>query len=120
MNGLVDSAGRALIDVELRATSVASAQSVAAWIDTGFTGDVVLPQAVVDDLALSLTGTVSAILADGSQITMKTYRCFVGWFDELRRLEVVANEGQHALLGVGLLIDHELRIDYRSKVISLA
>jgi clan AA aspartic protease len=120
MNGVVDSAGRALLDIELKATRDAPALSVTAWIDTGFTGDLVLPQTIVDDLALTLTGTVSAVLADGSQIAMKTYRCFVQWFDELRRLEIVANEGEHPLLGVGLLLDHELRIDYRSKVITVA
>ena len=50
---------------------------------------------------------------------MTTYRCFVRWFDDLRRLEVVSNEGQYPLLGVGLLLDRELRIDYRSSVITL-
>jgi len=119
MNGYVDKAGRALVDVELRATRDAPALSVKAWIDTGFTGDLVLPQMLIDDLALSLSGTVRAVLADGSQIAMKTYRCFIQWFDEVRRLEVVANEGEHPLLGVGLLLDREIRIDYRSKEITL-
>jgi len=119
MNGIVDNAGRALLDVELRATREAPSLSIAAWIDTGFTGDLVLPQSVIDDFGLPLTGTVAAVLADGSQITMKTYRCFILWFDDLRRLEVVANEGEHPLLGVGLLLDHELRIDYRSKAIAI-
>ena len=68
---------------------------------------------------MSLTGTVSAVLADGSQIAMKAYRCFVQWFGELRRLEVVANQGAHSLLGYGLLLDHELRINYRSNEITL-
>jgi clan AA aspartic protease len=119
MNGFVDHAGRAILDVELRATDNAPPFAIAAWIDTGFTGDLVLPQSFIDALALRLTGTVRAVLADGSQIVMKTYRCFVHWFDELRRLEVVANEGQYPLLGIGLLLDRELRIDYRLKKISL-
>ncbi|MEX0612348.1 MAG: hypothetical protein WD738_09435 [Pirellulales bacterium] len=119
MNGFVDNAGRALIEIELRATRDAPPLSTTVWIDTGFTGDLVLPQAVIDDLALSLTGTVGAVLADGSELVMRTYRCFVQWFDELRRLEVVANQGEHPLLGVGLLLDHELRIDYRANEITL-
>jgi clan AA aspartic protease len=119
MNGVVDSAGRALLDIELRATRDAPPFYIATWIDTGFTGELVLPQMVIDDLALSLSGSVSAVLADGSQVVMKTYRCFIQWFDELRRLEVVANQGKHPLLGVGLLLDRELRIDYRSKTIKL-
>jgi predicted aspartyl protease len=67
MNGFVDNAGRALIGIEVRATREAPARSIEAWIDTGFTGDLVLPLALIEDLGLSLTGTVSAVLADGSQ-----------------------------------------------------
>ena len=119
MNGFVDSAGSALLDVELRPSPNAPAVRVRAWIDTGFTGDLVLPQTVIDDMALTLTGTVSAVLADGSEAVMKTYRCFIQWFDDLRRLEVVANQGEHALLGVGLLLDRELRIDYRSRAVTV-
>ena len=119
MNGFVDPGGRALLGIELRPTRDAPVLSITAWIDTGFTGDLVLPQSVIDELALTLTGTAGAVLADGSQVAMKTYRCFIEWFRELRRLEVVASEGECPLLGVGLLIEHELRIDYRSKVITL-
>jgi clan AA aspartic protease len=119
MNGRVDSGGRALLDIELILTRDAPPLSVTAWIDTGFTGDLVLPQTVIDELALTLSGTVAAVLADGSQVAMKTYRCFIHWFDELRRLEVVASEGECPLLGVGLLLDRELRIDYQSREITL-
>ncbi len=120
MNGFVDSGGRSLIEIALSGTGDASLQSITVWIDTGFTGDLVLPQSLIDELALTLTGTVSAILADGSKTAMRTYRCFVHWFGKQRRLEVVANDGEHPLLGVGLLLDHELRIDYRSSEINLA
>jgi len=119
MNGRVDSAGRALLNIELRPSRDAAGRFVVAWIDTGFTGDLVLPQFIIDELALALTGTVSAVLADGSPVVMKTYECFVPWFDDLRRLEVVANRGECPLLGVGLMLDRELSIDYRSKWITL-
>lgn len=119
MNGFVDSAGRALLEIELKRTRNSSAHRVIAWIDTGFTGDLVLPRTSVDELSMPLIGTVGAVLADGSQANMEVYECFIQWFDELQRLEVVANDGQHALLGVGLLLDRDLRIDYRSKLITL-
>ncbi len=50
MNGFVDQAGRALIDIEVRANQEALPRSIAAWIDTGFTGDLVLPKAIIDGL----------------------------------------------------------------------
>jgi clan AA aspartic protease len=119
MNGHVDAAGRALFDVRITSALVAESITLSAWIDTGFTGDLVLPQAIIDDLALPQSGTVGAVLADGSQVIMQAYRCFILWFENFRRLEVVPNDGTFPFLGVGLLLDHDLRIDYLSKSIEL-
>jgi clan AA aspartic protease len=119
MNGFVDSAGRALLEIDLKRARDTPAFRVTAWIDTGFTGDLVLPQTLIEELSLPLIGTVGAVLADGSYTAMEAYECFIEWFDELQRLEIVANDGKHALLGVGLLLDRELQIDYRSKTITL-
>jgi predicted aspartyl protease len=74
----------------------------------------VLPQRQIEDLALWESGTVKAILADGSEVALKKYVCLIEWFGEERDLEVVANEGEYPLLGVGLLLGHDLRISYRS------
>ena len=119
MIGRGDSAGRALLDIELRASKKSSSEWLTAWIDTGFTGELVLPATRIEELSLTLTGTVSAVLADGSRTAMTTYECFVHWFGEWRRLDVVANEGATSLLGIGLLLERELRIDYRSNFVEL-
>ena len=93
---------------------------IEAWIDTGFTGDLVVPQKVIDALALLQSGTVDAVLADGSQIEVKTFTCHVNWFGEERRLEVVANDGDCPLLGVGLLRGLELRANYHTMNLELS
>lgn len=119
MTGRVDDNGRAWLTVELKPAPDAPAVRVATWIDTGFTGELVLPQSTIDQMMLPLVGVLEATLADGSPATMRHYRCYVHWFDELRALEVVANAGVYPLLGVGLLFNHDLRINYRSKTITL-
>ena len=119
MIGQVDDAGRALLDLELRSAPDAADQVISAWIDTGFTVDLVLPQSIIDQLALPFAGAVEAVLADGSKVKLKVYACYIQWFNALLELEVVANDGACPLLGVGLLFDRDLRIDYRSKVITL-
>jgi clan AA aspartic protease len=119
MIGRVDNAGRALLDIELRESVASANRGISVWIDTGFTGELVLPQSIVDQLGLTLTGTVGAVLADGSQVILPTYECFLAWFDGPVRLEVVANEGSTPLLGVGLLLNRRLVIDYQSKIIGL-
>ena len=119
MNGHVDSNGRALVTVSVRRSDVAAAHEVQAWIDTGFNGDLVLPQQQIDDLALSQSGTVKAILADGSEVILQRYICLIDWFGEERDLEVVANDGEYPLLGVGLLVGRDLHISYRSGIITI-
>ena len=114
MNGRVDNHGRALITVSVRPSDVTAAHEVEVWIDTGFNGDLVLPQQRIDDLALPQSGTVKAILADGSEVVLKRYACLIDWLGEDRDLEVVANNGEFPLLGVGLLVGHDLHISYRS------
>lgn len=120
MTGYVDLDGRALLEVEIQSTTTSVPRDLAVWIDTGFTGELVLPRMVVDQLALIETGTVSAILADGSQVSLLTHSCVLNWFGQQKRLQVVANDGEYPLLGVGLLSGRELRIDYRSMIITLS
>ncbi|MBS0264372.1 MAG: clan AA aspartic protease [Planctomycetes bacterium] len=117
--GSVDAHGRALVQITIRADELAIPHTIDAWIDTGFNGDLVLPQSQVDRIGLTESGTVKAVLADGSEIALSRYACFVDWFGAYRELEVVANDGQMALLGVGLLIGRDLQISYRSGAISI-
>ena len=119
MRGSIDGSGRALLAIQVASKQTSQPVAIEAWIDTGFTGELVLPQQIVDSLALHQSGTVDVILADGSQIEVKTYTCFVDWFGEKRRLEVVANDGDYPLLGVGLLLGLELRANYHTMDLGL-
>lgn len=112
MKGVVDHAGRALIEVKLCKSADSEPTSVEAWIDTGFTGDLVMPNASIEALGLELSGSVDAILADGTQVALSTYTCAIEWFGQTKSLEIVANNGACPLLGVGLLLGLELRVDY--------
>ncbi|MBC8869509.1 MAG: hypothetical protein H8E44_08830 [Planctomycetes bacterium] len=119
MRGSIDSNGRALLTVPIAPDSGSQRVAIEVWVDTGFTGDLVLPRTTIDALDLHQSGSVDAILADGSQIEVKTYTCLVNWFGEERRLEVVANEGDYPLLGVGLLLGLEMRANYHTMELEL-
>lgn len=120
MIGSVDLSGRALLSIELRRDAQSPPSPVEVWIDTGFTGDLVMPQTKIDGIQLQRSGSVDAILADGSQIQLATYTCYIDWFGQQRRLEVIANDGGFPLLGVGLLLDLDLHINYRTLELTLA
>lgn len=119
MNGHVDSFGRALVTVSIRPSDVAATRDLYAWIDTGFNGDLVLSQKQIDDLELAPSGTLKALLADGSEVALQRYTCLIDWFGEQRELEVVANDGEYPLLGVGLLIGHDVHISYRTAKVEI-
>jgi len=119
MTGSVDGSGRALVRIRLKNSTASAEAELDAWIDTGFTGELVLPQQTVTSLGLPLGPSVMARLADGSDIHLDTHTCHLEWFDKWRRIEVVANQGQYPLIGVGLLLDRELHIDYRAMTLTV-
>lgn len=119
MNGQVDKYGRALVTVSIRPSDVAATHDIEVWIDTGFNGDLVLPQQLIDDLELPPSGTLKAILADGSEVALQRHICLIDWFGTERELEVVANDGEYPLLGVGLLVGYDLHISYRCGEITI-
>lgn len=120
MNGIVDNGGRSLIAVKLKKTVDSSDVAwVDVWIDTGFTGELVLPKALIESLSLEKSGSVDAILADGSQTELSTFTCAMDWFGSSKTLEIISNDGEYPLLGVGLLLGLELRIDYRNLKLQL-
>jgi len=60
------------------------------------------------------SAAVTAGLADGTQVVLESYSCLIDWFGDWRMVEVIKNEGQFPLLGVGLLHDRRVEVDYRS------
>jgi clan AA aspartic protease len=117
VNGEVDDSGRALIVLRMRPSAEAGATPVVAWVDTAFTGEVVIPRATIQRLRLPQSAAVTAGLADGTQVVLETYTCLVEWFGQERIVEVIGNDGQFPLLGIGMLRDRRLEIDYRSRTL---
>jgi predicted aspartyl protease len=66
MKGVVDDSGRAILPIKILCPKYPTGVQIDAWIDTGFTGDLVLPQMVIDDLQLEITGSIDGL---ASQLT---------------------------------------------------
>jgi clan AA aspartic protease len=85
------------------------AETLAFVVDTGFDGALTLHSAVVAALGLQRAATARAILADGSETVFDTYEAWVTWGDTQRMVIVDEADAAH-LLGMGLLVGHELCI----------
>jgi clan AA aspartic protease len=119
VNGQVDGYGRALLVLNVRATEDAEPVDLTVWIDTAFTGELVIPRQTLQAMGLPQSAAVMAGLADGTQVVLESYSCVVDWFGDLRLVEVIENDGEFPLLGVGLLSDRRLEVNYRSRSLAL-
>jgi len=88
-------------------------------VDTGFTGELVLPQERISTLGLLQSAAVKAELGDGSEVVLDICSCLIEWFGQEKHIEVVASTGQLPLLGVGLLQDHQVIVDYPSRTLAI-
>lgn len=119
MIGSVDTDGRALLALSVRNREEENPRELIAWVDTAFTGELVISHQEIQRLNLQQPGAIEAILADGSTKILKSYVAFCDWFDGLKAVEVIANEDGHPLLGIGLLRNRRLMIDYQLRELSL-
>jgi clan AA aspartic protease len=84
-------------------------QGIRAVIDTGFTGSLTLPPAIIADLELTWFTQQEGFLGDGSRRTFDVYRSTVIWDGERRVIEVNASDTA-PLVGMALLEGFELRV----------
>jgi clan AA aspartic protease len=119
VTGEVDHYGRALLSVNVKAAPGAAPNALQVWVDTAFTGELVLPRDAIDRMQLSKSSAVIADLADGTEAVLDTFSCVIDWFGAHRVVEVIESDARLPLLGVGLLRDRRLIIDYRSRQMTL-
>jgi clan AA aspartic protease len=84
-------------------------QDVDAVIDTGFTGQLTLPTALVVGLGLVGRGHGRAILADGSSVLYDVHEASLLWDGQPRRV-MAEPAAAEALVGMEPLDGYELRI----------
>ena len=99
--------GQAIYEKQVR---LGEEHDVAAIIDTGFTGHLTLPMALIDRLALPWLSRAQALLADGSLHVFDAYVGTVLWNGQDRTVEVDAADTD-PLAGMGLLRGHRLSVD---------
>lgn len=85
-------------------------QVVDAVIDTGFTGFLTLPLAVLTTLNLRAYSREEGTLGDGSTCVFDVYSGFVIWDGAFRRVDINASEAS-PLVGMSLLYGYRVQFD---------
>lgn len=82
---------------------------IEAAIDTGYSGQLALPTAMIAVLALTLLHQRLTLLADGTIVLLDIYAGIVVWDSQPRNVEIHA-VGSTPLIGMRMLAGHEVRI----------
>jgi clan AA aspartic protease len=83
---------------------------VQALLDTGFSGDLMLPFETIDYLGLRPITTSRLVLGDGSSVQMPVFDAVVEWQGRTRRIDVYACE-RDAVIGMSLLRGSDIDLD---------
>lgn len=108
MQGYVNDNYEAVISVVVK--NDARFKSISAVIDTGFTGFLSLPSAIIVELNLSWSYRDRATLGDGSETLFDIYEASVIWDGQYRGIEINAAETE-PLLGMRMLRGYRLQVD---------
>ena len=109
ITGRVDEFRNAVIPLVL-VDSTGGDVSVQTILDTGFTGFLALPPALIESLEAAVVGWSRARLADGTEKTFPVFEVSMQWFDRVRSVEAIA-AGNELLAGMRLFESHQLQID---------
>ncbi len=109
IQGVVNDAYEAAIPLTVQGPS-GQRQDVQAVIDTGFTGFLTVPPALVTELGLPIEGISRGTLADGSEVTFDVYDVAVLWDGQPRYVLADAADTT-PLVGMRLLHSHNLNVE---------
>ena len=84
-------------------------QAIKAVIDTGYTGFLTLPSAIISKLGLTWYMQEEGILGDGSLCMFNVFEATVIWDGQIKSIEINESETD-PLVGMGLLEGYELNI----------
>ena len=107
--GAVNDAYEAVVSLSLQG-SEGQAQNIEAVIDTGYSGFLTLPTAMVTELGLPFAYVGRAFLANDDEVTFDVHYVTVMWDGQPRHIRVDAT-GSIPLVGMLLLDGHNLNIE---------
>ena len=107
----VNSAFEAIIPLRLHGLD-GQPRDISAVVDTGFSGFLTLPPALVAELELPFAFFGRAILADDTEVSFDVHHVTISWDSQQREVQVAAS-GSTPLVGMQLLDGYDLNVQVR-------
>jgi predicted aspartyl protease len=90
-----------------------------ATIDTGFNGDLELPDALREPLKAQFVGRATAVLAGGQSVEEDVYLVDFPFDGRIVQAEATFVTGNRILIGTNLLREYSLQINFVSRTVQL-
>ena len=88
-------------------------------IDTGFQGTLMLPNNFAEDNSIEILGQETFIAAERTQVQINSAIAEIKWFNEQYEIPIFVSNSDDALIGVEMLIDTVLEIDYINSTVKI-
>jgi clan AA aspartic protease len=88
-------------------------------LDTGFSGYLAIPAKTAEKLGLVFVGQEKFELANGQWITQFYFKAKVRFLGHVQDAEILVTDSEFAQLGVSLLADCRLTIDFPTTKVTL-
>ncbi len=92
---------------------------LATMVDTGYNGDIILPERLIDEMRLEYSGASWGELANGDVSEMKIFRGRLKWFDADKEISIGATRSDVALMGTLLLVDCDLNVNFADGLVRI-
>jgi clan AA aspartic protease len=112
--GLVNENLQAIVKVEL-----VNGASLNCLLDTGFHGTLFLPREFVEANSLSIVAQETFVAAESMKFQADTALAEIKWLGDEFTLPIFVSETDEALIGVEMLIDALLEIDYKNNTVKI-
>jgi len=109
MHGVVNLRREATLNIVV-GNSNQQLQAIETVIDTGFTGFLSLPSAIIATLDLPWSASDIVTLGDGSETLFDLYTAVVIWDGQYRDIYIAESETE-PLLGMAMLYGYRLQVD---------
>jgi len=114
IKGNVNERLQAVLHVEL-----ANGAGVDCLLDTGFQGTLLVPRKFAEENSLMMTGSEAFLAAENMSIEFTTAIAEIKWLGDEVSLPVLVSETTESLIGVEMLIDTVLEIDYKNLTVKI-
>ena len=88
-------------------------------LDTGFQGTLLVPRNFAEENSLIIAGSEAFLAAENISIEFETAIAEIKWLGDEFSLPVLVSESTEAIIGVEMLIDTYIEIDYKNLTVKI-